>query len=681
MSNETLANKQYYFNVGLITVIIGMYLLFAFLTYNSLQKYAEFVAVDAARRSADQLLATRSVMANLASHITLDKGVDAFAATPAAVGNAIAERLKMQQRHYYIKQTSLDYRNDANRPDRLEREMLNAFGPGREELWFHIHDDGEDLLHYGKVLRIEKACLRCHGTPGRDVPRPLYEKLFKRYGNTAFNYKVGDIRGMVSVKIPMSPFHEKAEAIFYQIFVIGFFTLLLVLCLLYLHNRHVIQPHIRLLRESREKLLYTVNRDPMTGMLNRRSFNQIIRDNIASRQRPFWLFFIDLDNFKTVNDVYGHEAGDTVLVTVSRRIKEKHPACDLFRMGGDEFVMMVYDIDESGDVTELLREIIVDIRQPIPVREGNAYVGASIGAAHYPTHATGVEPLLRHGDLAMYSAKQAGKNQYVLYDAELLSAANAVKMMENELKSALINDEFTLLYQPQYDIETNRIVGVEALLRWRHPKRGLLAPAAFIAVAEESGLIIDIGRWILYEACYQNKAWQDMGFEPINVAVNVTSAQLEDLGFIMDLVDVVNETGLDPQYLELEFIERAAINNEGNTIEFMNQLKLMRVKAAIDDFGTGYSSLSYISKFPIDKIKIDRMFIDGIHYKDDNATIVRSMIAIAEHLGIKILAEGVETEEELQFLADEGCRLIQGYYFSKPLDARALQQRLRSSGN
>ena len=248
--------------------------------------------------------------------------------------------------------------------------------------------------------------------------------------------------------------------------------------------------------------------------------------------------------------------------------------------------------------------------------------------------------------------------------------------MENDLKSALINEEFFLLYQPQYDIDTGRIVGSEALLRWRHPKRGVLTPEAFIAVAEESGSIIDIGRWILYEACLQNKRWQEAGYAPINIAVNVTSAQLEDLGFIMDLVDIINDTELDPKYLELEFIERAAINNEGNAIEFMNQLKLMRIKAAIDDFGTGYSSLSYISKFPIDKIKIDRMFISDIHKNDDNATIVRSMISIAEHLDIKVLAEGVETEEELSFLAEEGCHLIQGYYFSRPLSVEEMEERL-----
>jgi EAL domain-containing protein (putative c-di-GMP-specific phosphodiesterase class I) len=303
-------------------------------------------------------------------------------------------------------------------------------------------------------------------------------------------------------------------------------------------------------------------------------------------------------------------------------------------------------------------------------------VGISVGAVHCPTHSDNVEALIRHADLAMYSAKENGKNQFVIYNENLLAEANAIKQMENDLEKALLNDEFFLVYQPQFDVKSEKIIGVEALLRWRHPKRGILTPPAFISVAEASGMMLDIGRWILYEACRQNKEWQLRGFDPIRMSINVTSAQLEDLGFIMDLIDVVGETNLDPDYLEIEFIERAAINHEGNTIEFMNQLKMMKIHAAIDDFGTGYSSLSYISKFPIDKIKIDRMFIDKIHERDDNSTIVRSIISIAEHLGIEVLAEGVETKEELEFLVNEGCYLIQGYYFSKPLPAKELEKRL-----
>ncbi len=672
---KSLEGKQYLFNLILILIFIGMYLLFIAVTERSLQKYSEDMAVDSARKSASQLLATRSVMADLAPHLTLDGTLSPFAAAPASVGNAVSLKLRSEY-DYYIKQTSLRYRNPANAPDAQEQAMLRSFGADDDETWYHEHEGDNDQLHYGKVLRIEKNCLYCHGVPHSDVPTPVYEKLVALYGERAFNYTLGEIRGMISVRIPMASYHEEANAIFIRVAVIGFVALLLILLLLSVHYRYIIRPHINQLKESREQLLHTVNRDQLTGMLNRRSFNQIIRDNILTRKQGFWLLFIDLDNFKSVNDIYGHEAGDTVLKIVSKRIKTLLPAADLFRMGGDEFVMMLYDCEEEAELSALLQQLITEVRRPILVDEGNAYVGASIGAARYPTHAEEIEPLLRRGDLAMYSAKEGGKNRFVIYDEALLSAANALKTLENEIKTALINEEFFLLYQPQYDSRTGQVVGSEALLRWRHPERGVLTPDAFISVAEESGLMLDIGRWILYEACRQNRTWQDAGYAPVNIAVNVTSAQLADPGFIMDLVDVINDTALDPKYLELEFIERAAINNEGHTIEFMNQLKLMRIHAAIDDFGTGYSSLSYISKFPIDKIKIDRMFVDGIHRKEDNATIVRSVISIAEHLNIRVLAEGVETEEELNFLVREGCYLIQGYYFSPPLDAEAMAKRL-----
>lgn len=675
MRKQRLRDRQFLFNAGLIVSIMMMYGVFAIIMYTSLLKYSEFVAVDAAKRSAEQLLTTRSIMAKLAPHITVDDELDPFAATPAAIGIAIGN--EMSKKHgYYIKQTSKRYRNKMNLPDPTEEKMLEALEAGSDEIWIHEHDTPEDRLRYGRVLKVEDACMRCHGKPGVDVPMPVYEKLVERYGERGFNYEVGDVRGMISVIIPMEPFHKEAEELFYKIFVIGFITLLLVLLLLYLHNRFVIRPHIKLLTDSKEKLYHSAFRDPMTGMQNRRAFNDHIRENMDTFNRSFWLVFIDLDNFKTINDVYGHDAGDAVLMATATRLHALSPDSNAYRMGGDEFVMMVYNKNRGRDIAELLTKLVYEVRQPVQFHDENMLVGVSVGAAHYPTHTESVEPLIRHADLAMYSAKENGKNQFVIYDDKLLAEANAIQQMENDLEKALLNDEFFLLYQPQYDVKNEKIIGVEALLRWRHPKRGVLSPPAFISVAEASGMMLDIGRWILYEACRQNKEWQLRGFEPIRVSINVTSAQLEDLGFIMDLIDVVGETNLDPDYLEIEFIERSAINNEGNTIEFMNQLKMMKIHAAIDDFGTGYSSLSYISKFPIDKIKIDRMFIDKIHEREDNSTIVRSIISIAEHLGIEVLAEGVETKEELEFLANEGCYLIQGYYFSKPLPAEELEKRL-----
>ena len=305
------------------------------------------------------------------------------------------------------------------------------------------------------------------------------------------------------------------------------------------------------------------------------------------------------------------------------------------------------------------------------------HVGVSIGAAHYPAHATTIETLLSRGDLAMYSAKQSGKNSFVIYDSRLLERANAVITMRHELKRALERGEFFLRYQPQYDISEKRIVGTEALLRWNHPERGELTPESFITIAEESGLMNEIGQWILHEACRQNREWQAAGYVPIRVAVNITASQIENPSFIPELTHITRRTGLDPRCLEVEFIERAAINNEGDTIGFIKELRRMGVHAAIDDFGTGYSSLSYISKFPISKIKIDRMFIEKIHEHEENALIVRSILAIAEHLQIDVLAEGVETKEELEFLASEGCSLVQGFYFSRPLLPEALEELLQ----
>jgi diguanylate cyclase (GGDEF)-like protein len=676
MPAKRLRDKQFIFNASLIGLIILMFGLFAVIIYTSLFKFAETNAIEAARLSADQLLSTRSIMAKLAPHVTTDEEAGPFAAAPAVVGRAIGEELK--KRHgYYIKQASERYRNPKNRPNAIEAQMLAELGRGKEETWVYDTSGEEDRIRYGKVLKIEPACLRCHGTPHVDVPDDVYTRLVSLYGDRGFNYKAGDVRGMISVIIPMASFQQESLALFYKIVVIGFGTLVALLLLLYLHNRYVIQPQIGLLRESRERLYHTAYYDQTTGMQNRFSFNQNIRDNIQNRQRSFWLLFIDLDDFKAVNDLYGHEVGDSVLHTVAERLGTIYKYAEIFRMGGDEFIMMLYGCNRGDEIRPLLQKIVDEVHKPIPIDHTVTHVGVSIGAAHYPNHATDIETLLRHGDLAMYSAKQSGKNNFVIYDSQLLARANAVKKMRHDLKKALSEGEFFLRYQPQYDVKRNRIIGAEALLRWNHPEQGVLTPESFIAVAEESGLMNDIGLWVLHEACRQNREWQVAGYAPIRVAINITAAQIEDPGFIAELTHITRKTGLDPRCLEVEFIERAAINNEGDTIEFIRELKKMGVHAAIDDFGTGYSSLSYISKFPINKIKIDRMFIEAIHEHEENALIVRSVLAIAEHLQIKVLAEGVETKEELEFLLKEGCTLVQGFYFSEPLLPEAFEERLQ----
>ncbi len=666
MAVKRLQDKQFLFNTTLLVIIMMIFAIFAVITYLSLYKFAESNAVDAARLSANQLLTTRSIMAQLAPHVTTDETVTPFATAPAVVGRAIGDELGKRY-GFYLKQTSRRYRNELNRPNSVESGMLKELEAGKEEVWLRETRDGLDRIRYGKVLKIEPACLRCHGEPHTDVPDDVYASLTALYGDRGFHYKVGDVRGMISVIIPMETFRAESLKLFYHIILVGFVTLIFLLLLLYLHNRYVIRPHIGLLQESREKLYHTAYHDQTTGLQNRFAFNQNIRENVQNRQRAFWLLFIDLDDFKAVNDLYGHEVGDDVLRSVAYRLGIVEEASEVYRMGGDEFIMMVYGRNRANEIEPMLRELIREVCTPIHTHQNTIHVSVSIGAAHYPTHAGTIELLLRHGDLAMYSAKQGGKNNYVVYSDALLARANAIKQMKNDLRRALDHHEFFLRYQPQYDIVQNRIIGAEALLRWNHPEQGVLAPDAFITVAEESGLIVEIGHWVLQEACRQNRAWQDAGYDPIRIAVNITAAQIEDRRFTAELADVAREAHLDTRYLEVEFIERTAISNEGHTINFIKQLNKMHIHAAIDDFGTGYSSLSYISKFPIDKIKIDRMFVERIHEREDNAMIVRSIIAIAKHLKIKVMAEGVETKEELEFLRREGCTLVQGYFFSKPL--------------
>ena len=676
MPAKQLQNRQFLFNSALVGLILLFLVLFAVTTYVSLFKFAETNAVDAARRSADQLLSTRSIMAKLAPHVKTDEEVGPFAAAPAVVGRAIGEELRVQH-GYYIKQASERYRNPKNRPDTTEAQMLAELEKGKAETWRHETSGGKEHLHYGKVLKIEPACLRCHGTPHVDVPDDVYDQIVSLYGDRGFNYRVGDIRGMISVIIPMESFRQESLTLFYKILLIGSVTLFLLLLLLRLHNRYIIQPQIDLLRESGERLYRTAYFDQTTGLRNRYAFNRAIRDAVDNRGRSFWLLFIDLDDFKAVNDLFGHETGDRVLHTIARRLLAIGTGAEIFRMGGDEFTLMLNDSHDSDAVRPLLQKIVDDVRQPIRMGDITVHVGVSIGAAHYPAHATTIETLLSRGDLAMYSAKQSGKNSFVIYDSRLLERANAVITMRHELKRALERGEFFLRYQPQYDISEKRIVGTEALLRWNHPERGELTPESFITIAEESGLMNEIGQWILHEACRQNREWQAAGYVPIRVAVNITASQIENPSFIPELTHITRRTGLDPRCLEVEFIERAAINNEGDTIGFIKELRRMGVHAAIDDFGTGYSSLSYISKFPISKIKIDRMFIEKIHEHEENALIVRSILAIAEHLQIDVLAEGVETKEELEFLASEGCSLVQGFYFSRPLLPEALEELLQ----
>ncbi len=674
-----IKKRQFSFYIVLVVVILSGITIYTIFLKSFLNDFAYKSAVSEAQRSAEQLLTTRGVIANLSPHVkVIDDEVSRFAFTPAAVGIAISNAMK-DEKNYYIKQTTMVLRNQANKPDQFEKFVLKKMEKDNiSEFSQRVDFNGVDSLRYGKALYIDQSCMRCHGKPYVDVPADIYKSLVDSYGDVSFNYKVGELRGIISIAVPMDEFNKEYENIF-KITIIGSIALMIILLILfYFNNKYIIKPHIKLLDKSNEELESIAFLDLLTNIPNRRAFHKHLNDYIAD-DKSFWLLLLDLDGFKAVNDNLGHDAGDIVLKVFSERISQMSKDIELYRLGGDEFTVVVSNNNRQDEIAEITAEIIKLANIPISVGDDNAKIGVSIGAVHRRSDAREYDLLIKYGDMAMYGAKEAGKNQTIFFTKELLAGVNSIKQLEKELSVALENDEFFLVYQPQYNYKEKKIVGTEALLRWEHPTRGIISPDHFIDIAEDTGLIKEIGEWILFEAIRQNKTWQDSGYQHITMSVNVTSVQLNDFGFIMNLIDVINDTRIDPKYIEIEFIERDAISNEGQAVEFMEQLKRFKISSAIDDFGTGYSSLSYITKYPIKKIKIDRLFITDIDTNNGHQAIVKSILSIASHLDMKIVAEGVERQEELDFLMEQGCYTIQGYLYSKPINAKKMGDLLNNN--
>jgi diguanylate cyclase (GGDEF)-like protein len=420
--------------------------------------------------------------------------------------------------------------------------------------------------------------------------------------------------------------------------------------------------------------------DPLTRLPNRILFQQRLRDALQAAtisRQSLTVLFIDLDNFKLVNDTLGHDAGDVLLVTVSERLRELLRAGDtVCRMGGDEFVILLHPSERESAET-VARRALETISHPVAVYEQQVYVGASIGIAHFPEDGIDAAALLRSADTAMYQAKESGRNTFQFHTPEMNLKALQHFAIETSLRQALEKNEMRLYYQPLVDVETRAILGVEALLRWRSAEFGTFASGDFIAIAEQSGLINQLGTWALNEACRQMRSWLDAGLEGLTVAVNLSPRQFHS-GDIVGLVrTALSESGLEAGMLELEITESVLIKYNAEAIDKLTQLGELGVKLAIDDFGTGYSSLSYLKRLPIHRLKIDKSFVRESHIDPDDAAIATAIIGMAKGLGIDVTAEGVENEEQLAFLKQAGCQIVQGYYFGTPLPAEDLVKLVR----
>ena len=435
-------------------------------------------------------------------------------------------------------------------------------------------------------------------------------------------------------------------------------------------------------KEAEARIEYLASHDSLTGLPNRVMFSELLNHVLAAsqrNQRKFAVLFIDLDRFKFINDSLGHEAGDTLLREVARRLKDNLRASDIVaRLGGDEFVMLLQDLRGVEQAGRIARKLLSAVIKPIEIQGQECRVTASIGISVFPDDAQDETALMTHADIAMYHAKEEGKNNFQFYDGRLETLSLERLTLESRLRRAIERDELSLHYQAKLDLASNSIAGVEALLRWNNAELGSVSPAKFIPVAEETGLILSIGKWVLRRACEQSMVWQRAGLPPVRVSVNLSPRQLGDPELLQEVRAVLADTGLTPDLLELEVTESSVMHNVERALEVLGALKGMGVRLAIDDFGTGYSSLAQLKRFPIDTLKVDRSFIRELPADSEDKAIAEAIIAMGKTLSLTVVAEGVETPEQKAFLRERACDQMQGYHFSKPIAADEFAELLRT---
>ncbi|MBT8121923.1 MAG: EAL domain-containing protein, partial [Gammaproteobacteria bacterium] len=433
-----------------------------------------------------------------------------------------------------------------------------------------------------------------------------------------------------------------------------------------------------------KRMEYHAHHDALTGLPNRILLNDRIRSGLAQARRQqtmLALLFLDLDRFKIINDSLGHAVGDQLLRVISRRLKNCLREGDtIARLGGDEFMVLLPGIRSAPDAGRIGTKIINSLTEPVSCNGHELHITTSVGISVYPFDGSDTETLVKHADISMYRAKDIGRNKMVYFTAEMNAGSRKKLLLETNLRSALEKDQLHLVYQPMVDITRNTIIGVEALLRWDHPTLGYVSPLEFIPIAEESGLIIPIGEWVLHTAFRQLRKWHDAGFEDLTVAVNLSSAQLSRPGF-EDIMEIaLRESDISPDKVELEVTENVAMRNIDSAIVTLEKLKDKGMNIAMDDFGTGYSSLGYLRKLPIDTVKIDRSFVSGIPDSKEDALIAQTIIAMAHSMNLSLIVEGVENVRQLNFFRQQGCHIVQGYLFSKPVRARNILKMLRTRG-
>jgi diguanylate cyclase (GGDEF)-like protein len=470
-------------------------------------------------------------------------------------------------------------------------------------------------------------------------------------------------------------------AITIAVLALAILTITTILLVYDSHLESKTRRHNEQLEQANAQLQHVATHDALTGLPNRLLLADRLEQAIARAERQhqrFALIVVDLDRFKSINDSLGHLAGDELLREVAQRLgRVLRKADTLARLGGDEFVLLLNKIENPHDAEIVATKVLEDFARPVTISGLELHISASLGISVSPDDGTDSETLLQHADAAMYHAKKSGRNAYQFFAPAMNAFARERLELENGLRRALEQREFVLHYQPKVDVRTGRIDSAEALVRWRHPKHGLIAPAQFIPLAEETGLILPLGEWVIREACRQAFAWQAAGLRPLRVAVNLSAQQFRQKNLVGLVRDALAASRLESQYFELELTESAVMDDAEQSIEILRELSELGVRISVDDFGTGYSSLSYLRRLPLDKLKIDRAFIREVVTSRDDAEIVRAIISLAHALRLQVIAEGVETPDQLEFLNGLGCDQYQGFHFSAPIPSNAFVAMMR----
>jgi diguanylate cyclase (GGDEF)-like protein len=556
--------------------------------------------------------------------------------------------------------TSLKVVNPINEPDDWERMALLKFENGENEVHEFTTRDGEPNLRFMRSLITEEDCLKCHGFQG---------------------YKKGDVRGGITVSVPLKPYLDIEHKTIYSITVSHVIFWLLGLFAIGLASNRI-KKRVLERNQAREQLEHHAFFDKLTGLPNRIQFIEYLKDEIISTKNnkdyKFAVLFLDLDRFKNINDSLGHVIGDQFLIRAADRLKNCiRPDDVIARFGGDEFAILLSNCKEVSGVTRTAERIQKKMSMPFRLDKHEVYISVSIGVALSETGYESEEDVLRDADTAMYRAKARGRACYELFDSHMYTDAINLLQLEADLRRAVENRDFQVYYQPIISLLDDSVMGAEAVIRWIHPQRGSISPNQFIPLAEETGLISELGNWILRTACLQNRAWHGAGYEHLLMKVNFSACQFYHEEVMEQIKGELRESGMNARFLDIEITESIAADD--NSISLFNELSNMGLKISIDDFGTGYSSLGSLKRLPINTIKIDRSFVRDIAIDHHAGAIVKTIISMAHNLDMTVLAEGVETEQQLEFLKAHGCDEVQGFLFSPPVPAIEFSKLLAGS--